>query len=300
MKIYISAKYNDDFPIIDALNQSQISNLNILELDFFNTEEQIAQNIIETIKQADVVIADITNENPNVYYEIGVAQAFGKPLIIVSQLNNFRVASFISQRFYTYNTSPTGIKNLAFRFNEILTNQNELNQLKLKIGKKNNLDFQSSTNNNRLNEILNLKGVSKFYELEKWIFYLLSEVPGFEVQYNEQRNGKEYDFILWNSNENEELRNLGNPIPIEVKASNYIENALLHSLISKANLQGFKSFILITTALLTDSNKRLIRNLRAHSEISILVVDRNELEQMQNSSDLLKALIISYRKSFIY
>ena len=300
MKIYISAKYNDNFPIIDALNQSLISNLNILELDFFNTEEQIAQNIIETIKQADVVIADITNENPNVYYEIGVAQAFGKPLIIVSQLNNFRVASFISQRFYTYNTSPTGIKNLAFRFNEILTNQNELNQLKLKIGKKNNLDFQSSTNNNRLNEILNLKGVSKFYELEKWIFYLLSEVPGFEVQYNEQRNGKEYDFILWNSNENEELRNLGNPIPIEVKASNFIENTLLHSLISKANLQGFKSFILITTALLTDSNKKLIRNLRAHSEISILVVDRNELEQIQNSSDLLKALIISYRKSFIY
>ncbi|WP_333852789.1 restriction endonuclease [Epilithonimonas sp.] len=300
MKIYISAKYNDEFPIIDALYQSQISNLNILKLDYFNTEEQIAPNIIETIKDADVVIADITSENSNVYYEIGIAQAFGKPLIIVSQLNNFRMASLISLRFYNYSTSPTGIKNLAFRLNEILTNPNELKQLKPNIGKKNKLDFTSSTNNNRLDAILNLKGVSKFYELEKWIFYLLSEVPGFDVQYNEKRNGKEYDFILWNSNENEELRSLGNPIPIEVKASNYIENTLIHSLISKANLQGFKSFILITTASLTEGNKKLIRNLKAHSEISILVVDRNELERIQNSSDLLKALIISYRKSFIY
>ena len=68
------------------------------------------------------------------------------------------------------------------------------------------------------------------YGAPKWVYGLLKDIPGFEVQYNEHRSGKEYDFIVWNSTESEELLGLGNPIPIEVKASNYVENNLIHFL----------------------------------------------------------------------
>jgi hypothetical protein len=301
MKIYLSTNYRNLNPVKEALEMiSGKLNLELYQADYFNIEEQIVPQIIETIKKSDVVVADISNENPNIYYEVGIAHSMGKPVILVSQTNNFNRFSLLSYRFYNYDIDSKGIKNLSFRLEQILSDSNELNQLKPQTRKKHILDFQEFTNNNRLDEILSLNGVAKFYELEKWIFTLLKEIPGFEVQYNEQRSGKEYDFIVWNSNESEELIGLGNPIPIEVKASKYIENSLIHSLISKASSQGFKSFILITTANLTEGNKELIRNLKAHSGIAILVVDKEDLKNINSSKDLIKALIKSFRKFFIY
>ncbi len=301
MKIYLSTNYRTLNPVREALDLiSGRLNIEIFQADYFNVEEQIVPQIIETIKKSDVVVADISNENPNIYYEVGIAHSMGKPVILVSQTNNFNRFSLLSYRFYNYDIDPKGIKNLSFRLEQILNDNDELNQLRPLSKKKHILDFEDFSNSNRLNEILSLAGVAKFYELEKWIFSLLKDIPGFDVQYNEQRSGKEYDFIVWNSNESEDLKGLGNPIPIEVKASNYIENNLIHSLISKASSQGFKSFILITTANLTIGNKKLIRNLKAHSGIAILVIDRDDLKEISSSKDLIKALIKSFRKFFIY
>lgn len=301
MKIYLSTNFRTLNPVREALEMiSGRLNIELFQADYFNIEEQIVPQIIETIKKSDVVVADISNENPNIYYEVGIAHSLGKPVILVSQTNNFNRFSLLSYRFYNYEIDPKGIKNLSFRLEQILSDSNELAQLKPLSKKKHILDFEGFSNSNRLNEILSLAGVAKFYELEKWIFSLLKEIPDFDVQYNEQRSGKEYDFIVWNSNESEELKGLGNPIPIEVKASNYIENNLIHSLISKASSQGFKSFILITSANLTEGNKKLIRNLKAHSGIAILVIDREDLKEIFSSKDLIKALIKSFRNFFIY
>lgn len=301
MKIYLSTNYKTINPVREALEMiSGRMHLELFQADYFKIEEQIVPQIIETIKKVDVVVADISNENPNIYYEVGIAHSLGKPVVLVSQTKSFNTFSLLSYWFYNYSTDPIGIKNLSFILEQILSDNEELNRLKPLSRKKHILDFDELTNNNRLNEILNLSGVAKFYELEKWIYSLLKEIPGFEVQYNEQRNGKEYDFIVWNSNESEELRGLGNPIPIEVKGSNRVENNLIHSLISKASSQGFKSFILITTANLTEGNKKLIRDLKAHSGIAILVIDREELREIYSSKDLIKALIKSFRKFFIY
>jgi len=301
MKIYLSTNYKTLNPVREALEMiSSDLNIELYQADYFNIEERIVPQIIETIKKSDVVVADISNENPNIYYEVGIAHSMGKPVILVSQTNNFNRFSLLSYRFYNYDIDSKGIKNLSFRLEQILSDSNELNQLKPLSKKTHVLDFEEFSNSNRLNEILNLSGVAKFYELEKWIYRLLKEIPGFDVQYNEQRSGKEYDFIVWNSNDSEELKGLGNPIPIEVKASNYVENSLIHSLISKASSQGFKSFILITTANLTEGNQKLIRDLKAHSGIAILVIDRDDLKDISSSKDLIKALIKSFRKSFIY
>lgn len=301
MKIYLATNYRTVNPVKQALdNLSSELNIQLFQADYFNIEEQIVPQIIESIKKADIVIADISNESPNIYYEVGVAHSLGKPVIIVSQTNNFNRFSLLSYRFYNYDINPDGIKNLSFRLEQILSNPNEINGLKPQTNQKHILDFQGFINSNKLDEILELKGVNKFYELEKWIYTLLKEIPGFDVQYNEQRNGKEYDFIVWNSNEARELKGLGNPIPIEVKASNRIENNLINSLISKASSQGFKSFILISTAKLTVGNQKLIRDLKAHSGISILVIGIDELREIESSKDLLKALIKAFREYFIY
>jgi len=45
----------------------------------------IIQDIFDSIREADVLIAEVTSRNPNVNYEMGVAHALNKPVIIISQ-----------------------------------------------------------------------------------------------------------------------------------------------------------------------------------------------------------------------
>ena len=46
---------------------------------------QITDKVIGSIRCAEFVVADITHERPNVYYEIGYAHAFKKPTILTAR-----------------------------------------------------------------------------------------------------------------------------------------------------------------------------------------------------------------------
>ena len=45
----------------------------------------IVDDIIASIKSADYLIADLTDQNPNVYYELGLAHAQGKSVILLTR-----------------------------------------------------------------------------------------------------------------------------------------------------------------------------------------------------------------------
>jgi Nucleoside 2-deoxyribosyltransferase len=45
----------------------------------------ITQRIYNQISKADVIVADMTGRNPNVFYEVGYAHALGKPVILLSR-----------------------------------------------------------------------------------------------------------------------------------------------------------------------------------------------------------------------
>ena len=45
----------------------------------------ILDDIWQAINAADFVIADITGRNPNVLYELGLAHALAKPVLILSR-----------------------------------------------------------------------------------------------------------------------------------------------------------------------------------------------------------------------
>lgn len=53
--------------------------------DNINNAQNILKDIVKGIAQSDLVIADITDSNPNVYYELGLAHALGKPTILLAQ-----------------------------------------------------------------------------------------------------------------------------------------------------------------------------------------------------------------------
>jgi hypothetical protein len=52
-------------------------------------EEKVSSNIlshiIQEMVQAKLIIADITGRNPNVFYELGIAHALDKPVLVISQ-----------------------------------------------------------------------------------------------------------------------------------------------------------------------------------------------------------------------
>ena len=45
----------------------------------------IVKDIKKKIQAADVVVADLTGSNPNVYYEVGYAHALGKDVVLIAQ-----------------------------------------------------------------------------------------------------------------------------------------------------------------------------------------------------------------------
>lgn len=54
-------------------------------VDDFFSPRPIMEEIWETIEKSRLVIADLTTKNPNVFYEVGIAHALGKAVILLTQ-----------------------------------------------------------------------------------------------------------------------------------------------------------------------------------------------------------------------
>jgi hypothetical protein len=53
--------------------------------DEIYTEQAIVQDIWKSIRQSRVVVAELSGRNPNVMYEIGLAHAIGKPIVLITR-----------------------------------------------------------------------------------------------------------------------------------------------------------------------------------------------------------------------
>lgn len=63
---------------------------------------ELNTNLWQQITQAGVIVADVSTPNPNVYFEIGLADALGKPIFIFKQEGIKLPADFGGQHYYTY------------------------------------------------------------------------------------------------------------------------------------------------------------------------------------------------------
>lgn len=84
--LFLSPFDDDGFKLFKKC-QSALNDLNIsLQMTDSKVEkDDILMNIILLIIQSELIIVNINGRNPNVYYELGIAHALGKPTILLSK-----------------------------------------------------------------------------------------------------------------------------------------------------------------------------------------------------------------------
>lgn len=81
------------------------NNLEAIRLDHINSAGHITLELIEHIKSADLVIADLTGHNPNVFFEIGYRTALNLPIIHLRKKGEILPFDVVTIRTYDYDLS---------------------------------------------------------------------------------------------------------------------------------------------------------------------------------------------------
>lgn len=85
---FVLMPFDDAFTdIYESLIQTSFeqAGFRVYRADDIESQQNILRDIVTAIATADVVIADLTDSNPNVYYELGLAHALRKPVVLLTQ-----------------------------------------------------------------------------------------------------------------------------------------------------------------------------------------------------------------------
>ncbi|WP_191860743.1 TIR domain-containing protein [Hanstruepera ponticola] len=98
-KAFIVMQFTEDYnqlytEVIKPVCESY--GLEVERADEFYTATPIIKDIVKSIKNASVIIAEITPDNPNVFYEVGYAHAIEKPTILLSDIKRDKLPFDIS------------------------------------------------------------------------------------------------------------------------------------------------------------------------------------------------------------
>ena len=105
-----------DYLIHDPLSEA---GYNVMRADDILNQRNILEDIIQSIINSELIVADLSKANPNVYYELGLAHAYEKNVILLAQeimevpfdLRSYRVITY-STHFAQMNNARQEIKNL--------------------------------------------------------------------------------------------------------------------------------------------------------------------------------------------
>lgn len=94
--------------------------LTIKRGDDFFSQNSIMQDIWGAINAADIIIADCTGRNPNVFYELGIAHTLGKRTIMITENEDDIPFDLRHLRYVKYEFTPRGMSNFETDLIEIV------------------------------------------------------------------------------------------------------------------------------------------------------------------------------------
>ncbi len=88
--------------------------------DDIKSQSNILEDIIKGIMESDLIVADLTESNANVYYELGIAHSFQKKVVLITQdieelpfdLRSYRVIGY-STHFSRMNSAKSELTTIA-------------------------------------------------------------------------------------------------------------------------------------------------------------------------------------------
>jgi hypothetical protein len=102
-------------PVVQSLG------LSVLRADDFFGAHAILTDIWNAINGCRAVIADCTNRNANVFYEIGIAHTLGRPVILITQTLDDVPFDIRHLRTFRYEYTPPGMKSFERELSRAIT-----------------------------------------------------------------------------------------------------------------------------------------------------------------------------------
>lgn len=119
-KVFVITPFNDDFlSLYEELKKHFENDFDFNNAGDLDNQQNILKDIVMGINNADIIIADVSGLNSNVFYELGIAHAMGKKVIIITQ-----DIGELPFDIKAYRANEYGLK-----FNEVPTLKEELRKL---------------------------------------------------------------------------------------------------------------------------------------------------------------------------
>jgi hypothetical protein len=109
-RAFVAMEYREPFDTFyrEVIKPQAEKLYDVVRIDEKSGPGVIFQEMLREIMQSEVVIAEITPANPNVFYELGYAQALGKPAILLAQRGGKLPFDIASYRVVFYDDSIGG------------------------------------------------------------------------------------------------------------------------------------------------------------------------------------------------
>ena len=127
-----------------------------VRVDQVDAVDNINETIINYLKTAPMVVADMTGHNPNAFYELGFRQALELPLVPIIQTGNKLPFDVISQRTVFYNLSVGKIEQSKKDLKAKMKSFENFEMPESRLDKSLTLDDLDDKLTKKLDKILNL------------------------------------------------------------------------------------------------------------------------------------------------
>jgi hypothetical protein len=98
-----------------------IAGLRCNRADSIADNQAIIEDIWKSINEAAVVLADISGNNPNVFYELGIAHTVGKEVVLLVEGDQRAPFDLTHLRHIRYEDNPPGLRQLEVALTSTLT-----------------------------------------------------------------------------------------------------------------------------------------------------------------------------------
>ncbi|MCL4386391.1 MAG: hypothetical protein M1326_08795, partial [Cyanobacteria bacterium] len=122
LKAFIIMPFSSEFDMIfNDLIKPPLEEIGyeVCRTDSILNQHNILKDIIRNIAEADLIIADLTSVNPNVFYELGIAHAMLVPTVLLTQSLDDVPFDLKSYRVIVYSTTYFNAQELPKRLKEI-------------------------------------------------------------------------------------------------------------------------------------------------------------------------------------